>query len=209
LNEFHERTLERFLADLASESPTPGGGTAAAVTGAVGASLVEMVAQLTLSKDKFASAHSAMRAIAERARGARNELLRLADRDSRAYDAVVAARRLPKESELEKSIRGEAIQKANREATEVPMRTAHAAADLLAQLPELAEKGNPNALSDAGSAALFLQAAVEAALLNVGINLPGISDSDFVAAMREETAQIQSDTQRLRSQVLGAVRKSF
>ncbi len=80
---------------------------------------------------------------------------------------------------------------------------------LLAALPELAAKGNPNAISDAGAAALLLDACVEAALLNVGINLPGIEDPRFVAEMQRETADLQVESQRLRSQVVALVRKSF
>jgi formiminotetrahydrofolate cyclodeaminase len=89
------------------------------------------------------------------------------------------------------------------------MRTAEAAVRLLSALPELAGKGNPNAVSDAGAAALLLDACVEAALLNVGINLPGISDADFVARMQRETADLQVESQRLRSQVVALVRKQF
>jgi formiminotetrahydrofolate cyclodeaminase len=209
VTDFSKLSLERFLDDLASEAPTPGGGTAAAVSGALGASLAEMVAALTLSKEKFASAHEAMRSIAEGARLARKELLSLSRADSEAYDEVVAARRLPKETEEQKAKRQKAIEAGNRRATEVPLRTAQVAARLLAALPELVEKGNPSALSDVGAAAILLEAAAEGALLNVGINLPGVSDADFVGQMQRETAAIQVDTQRLRSQVLAAVRKRF
>jgi methenyltetrahydrofolate cyclohydrolase len=209
MTDFAALSVQSFLAELASQAPTPGGGTAAAVTGALGAGLAEMVAALTLSKEKFASVHEAMRTIAEEARRTRQELLRLADEDSAAYDAVVAARRLPRETEEEKASRASAIASANHTATEVPMRTARAAARLLGALPELVEKGNPNALSDAGAAALLLEAAAEAALLNVGINLPGVADPTFVSRMQKETAAIQVEAQRVRDQVIGAVRKSF
>lgn len=209
MTDFSKLSLEQFLAALASEAPTPGGGTAAAVAGAMGAALAEMVAQLTLSKEKFASAHEALRPIAEAAQLARAEFLNLAREDSEAYDRVVAARRLPKESEAEKSARARQIQVASRHATEVPMRTAQAAIRLLAALPELAEKGNPNAVSDVGAAALLLDACVEGALLNVGINLAGIEDGTFVAEMQRETAVLQEASQRLRSQVVALVRKRF
>jgi methenyltetrahydrofolate cyclohydrolase len=209
VTDFAKLPLERFFAELASEAPTPGGGTAAAVAGALGAALTEMVAALTLSKEKFASAHGAMRSISEAARRAREEFSKLAREDAAAYDAVVAARRLPKETEDQKGVRQEAIQVANRRATEVPMRTARLAASLLSALPELVEKGNPNALSDAGSAAILLESAVESALLNVGINLPGVSDVAFVGQMQKDTAGLQVDSQRLRSQVVAAVRKTF
>jgi formiminotetrahydrofolate cyclodeaminase len=136
-------------------------------------------------------------------------MLRLAREDSDAYDGVVAARRLPKETPDQKAERGRRLDEANRRATEVPMRTAQAAAGLLAALPELVEKGAPGAASDAGSAALLLEAAAEAALLNVGINLSGIADADFVGQMQRETADLQTEAQRLRDQVLAAVRRRF
>jgi formiminotetrahydrofolate cyclodeaminase len=209
MTDFGKLSLEQFLDALASNAPTPGGGTAAAVGGAMGASLAEMVAALTLSKEKYAASHDALRPIAEAARLARREFVRLAREDSEAYEAVVAARRLPKETEEQKADRAQKIAIANKHAAEVPMRTAKAAVRLLAALPDLAAKGNPNAISDAGAAALLLDACVEAALLNVGINLPSIEDARFVAAMQRETADLQEESQRLRSQVVALVRKSF
>ncbi len=209
MTDFTGLTLGAFLAALASEAPTPGGGTASAIAGAMGASLVEMVAGLTLSKEKYASSHEAVRPIAEAARAGRRELAALAREDSEAYDGVVAARRLPKESAQEKAERSRRLAEANRHATEVPMRTARAAIRLLSALPELVERGNPNAASDAGSAALLLEAAIEGALLNVGINLSGISDAQFVGDMQRETADLQTEAQRLRDQVVAAVRRKF
>jgi formiminotetrahydrofolate cyclodeaminase len=209
MTDFAKLSLEQFLDALASNAPTPGGGTAAAAAGAMGAALAEMVAALTLSKEKYAASHDALRPIAEAARHAREEFLRLAREDSEAYDAVVAARRLPKDTDEQKAVRAEKIAAANKHAADVPMRTARAAVRLLAALPELAAKGNPNAVSDAGAAALLLDACTEAALLNVGINLPGIEDSHFVAVMQKETADLQEEAQRVRSQVVALVRKSF
>lgn len=209
MTDFAPLTLNQFLSALASAAPTPGGGTAAAVAGSMGAALAEMVAQLTLSKEKYASSHDAVRPISEAAQLARAEFLRLAREDSEAYDGVVAARRLPKESDAEKAARQHQIAVANRNAAEVPMRTAQAAVRLLAALPELAEKGNPNAVSDVGAAALLLDACVEGALLNVGINLSGIEDPAFVALMQRETAVVQEEAQRLRSQVVALVRRRF
>ncbi len=209
MTDFAKLSVSDFLGALASEAPTPGGGTAAAVAGAMGAALTEMVAALTLSREKYATSHAAVRPIAEAARSAREEMVRLAREDSDAYDGVVAARRLPKETPDQKEERGRRLDLANRRATEVPMRTARAAAGLLAALPELVEKGAPGAVSDAGSAALLLEAAAEAALLNVGINLSGIADGEFVGQMQRETADLQTEAQRLRDQVLAAVRRRF
>jgi formiminotetrahydrofolate cyclodeaminase len=209
MTDFASFSVDAFLAALASEAPTPGGGTAAAVSGAMGAALVEMVAALTLGKEKFADSHAAVRPIAEAAATARRELLDLAREDAQAFDAVVAARRLPKETDEEKAVRARAVALSNRVATEVPMRTARAAARLLEALPELVAIGNPNAASDAGTAALLLEASAEGALLNVGINLSGVKDPAFFAEIQRETATLQSDVQRVRSKVLEAVRKKF
>jgi len=209
MTNFAKLSLEDFLAALGSDAPTPGGGTAAATAGAMGASLAEMVARLTLSKEKYAASHDAMRPILEAGQLAREEFVALAREDSEAYDAVVAARRLPKDTDEQKAARQNAIALANRRAAEVPMRTARAAARLLAALPELAEKGNPNAVSDVGAAALLLDACAEGALLNVGINLPGIEDSALVAEMQRETAVLQEASQRFRSHVVAMVRKKF
>jgi formiminotetrahydrofolate cyclodeaminase len=209
MSDFAGKTISGFLEEVASSAPTPGGGTAAAIAGAMGASLVEMVTALTLGKDKYAPAHEAMRPIAAAARTAREELLRLAREDAAAYDAVVAARRLPKGTEPERAAREEKLSAANLEAAEVPLRTARAAARLLEAVPELAEKGNPNAASDAGAAALLLEAATQAALLNVAINLPGISDSAASDRMRREAETLRIDAERLRDRALELVRRKL
>jgi len=204
---FSRLSLEEFLSALASEAPTPGGGTAAAVAGAMGASLAEMVAALTLSKEKYAASHAAVRPVAAAAAEAREEFLDLAREDSDAYDRVLAARRLSKETEEQKAERARQLAAANRRAAEIPMRTARVAAGLLSALPELAQSGNPNAVSDVGTAALLLEAAIEGALLNVSINLPGSGDPAFAAEMQRETVNLQEEAQRLRAQVLAAARK--
>jgi len=120
-----------------------------------------------------------------------------------------AEARLPKETDAEKSARSEAMQATARHAAEVPMETARCAAMLLSRVPLVAEKGNPNAASDAGVAALLLASAAEGALLNVGINLGSIRDPACVQAMEKETAKISGDVERLRAQVIALVRKTF
>ena len=209
MTETSQQTLADFLASVGSDAPTPGGGTASAVAGAMGAALTEMVVALTLGREKYASAHAAVRPIGEAARAARTQFLTLAREDADAYDDVVTARRLPKATDAEQAQRREALALANRRATEVPMRTAQLALRLLGLLPELVELGNPNAASDAGAAALLLETAAEGALLNVGINLPGVSDPQLVSRLQRETADLQENAQRLRSHVLAAVRKRF
>jgi formiminotetrahydrofolate cyclodeaminase len=209
MSEPSQQTVTDFLASVASDAPTPGGGTSSAIAGAMGAALAEMVVALTLAREKYASAHETVRPIGEAAKAARTQFLSLARDDADSYEDVVTARRLPRATDAEKAGRDEALAVANRRAAEVPMRTAQLAVKLLGLLPELVEVGNPNAASDAGSAALLLEAAAEGALLNVAINLPGVPDPAFVARMQRETADLQENAQRLRSHVLEAVRKRF
>jgi len=204
---FEKLPFDQLVGALASDAPTPGGGTAAALAGAMGASLAEMVAALTLAKEKYSESHDAVRPIGEAAASTRERLLRLAQEDSDSYDAVVAARRLPKDTDEQKAERSRRMAETNRLAAEVPMRTAREAAGLLAALPELAEKGNPNAASDAGAAALLLEAAVQGALLNVAINLVGAQDGGFAAQMTEESERVAREASRVREKVLAAVRK--
>lgn len=207
--DFDKTSFEDLLTAFGSDAPTPGGGTAAALAGAMGAALAEMVASLTLSKDKYAAVHEAVRPIAGLARRTRQELQRLAREDSDAYDEVVAARRLPKDTPDQQRVRARKTSDANRLAAEVPMRTARAAARLLAVLPDLARKGNPNAASDAGAAALLLESAVHAALLNVAINLGGIEDPPFAAETRAEAQRLGDEASRVRERVLATVRAAF
>src|SRR5688572_4813516 len=204
--DYRTTSFEDLVAALASDAPTPGGGTAAALAGATGAALVEMVGALTLSKEKYAASHDAVRPIADEARRAREEFLRLAREDAESYEAVLAARRLPKTTDDDRALRAARITAANRVAAEVPLRTARTAAALLARLPVLAEKGNPNAASDAGAAALLLEAAAQAALLNVAINLGGTEDPGFAAPLTQEAERIAQDAARLREEILRAVR---
>ena len=206
---FEKQSIADFCAALASSDPTPGGGTASAAAGAVGASLVSMVIALTLSKEKYRDAAADLAPIAAEADQAGKRLRRLMQEDAEAYDGMVAARKLPKETDEERESRKRAMNAAAHRATEVPMETARIASALLSRVPLVAEKGNPNASSDAGVAALLLASAAEGALLNVGINLTSIADAAFAGQMEKETAQIQSDVERWSAQVIALVRKTF
>lgn len=207
--DFDKTSFADLLNAFASDAPTPGGGSAAALAGAMGAALAEMVASLTLSKEKYAASHEAVRPIAGLARRTRQELQRLAHEDSEAYDAVVAARRLPKDTPDQEKVRTRKTSEANRLAAEVPMRTARSAVRLLGAMPDLAKKGNPNAASDAGAAALLLEAAAHAALLNVAINLGGIDDAAFAADLKAESQRLSDEAVRIRERALATVRAAF
>ncbi len=172
-------SISDFAAALASDAPTPGGGSASAAAGAAGAGLLSMVVRLTLGKEKYKDAWAVLEALLPQLDAHRARLLELVDEDTKAYDAIVASQKLPKETEAEKAARKKAIDDATVLATTVPMQTAFYAEQALRAAPTVAEKGNPNTASDALVAALLLSAAVEGALANVNINLGGIADPEL------------------------------
>jgi len=180
-----------FSLALASDAPAPGGGSASAASGAFGAALLEMVVRLTLGKEKYRASWADLEPLADRLREARVRLLELVDEDTKAFDAVVTARRLPKESEEDRAERERAIDAANVLATTVPIQTAFFAHEALKTAPAVLEKGNPNAASDAWVAGLLLHGAALGALANVRINLPGVSDPELSRGFREDAADLE------------------
>jgi formiminotetrahydrofolate cyclodeaminase len=164
--------VREMHARLASREPIPGGGSAAALAGAMGASLVAMVAELTIPKAQDPEPQARLRQIRDQALARRDELLDLADEDAIAYGAVVTARRMPKDTKEEQAARAEALRRTMLAAAEAPLRAARAAAEVVLLARAIAPIGNPNAVSDAGVAAELAQAAVRGAILNVRINLP-------------------------------------
>jgi methenyltetrahydrofolate cyclohydrolase len=179
-------SVEDFAAALASDAPAPGGGSAAAAGGANGAGLLAMVVRLTLGKEKYKAAWAELAPLVDRLDAARARLVELIDEDTKAFDGILAARRLPKETDADKAARQKAIDAANVLATTVPMQTAFFAHEALRTAPLVLEKGNPNAASDAWAGALAAWAAVLAALANVRINLPGVTDADLSRGFRED-----------------------
>jgi len=164
-------SIHAFLERLKSSAPTPGGGAVAALAGALGAALAHMVAALTAGKKKFAAVDAEFRAAMPGLEAAIVELEELMDADARAFDAVMAAMRLPKTDPAEAEARARALEAAALHAAEVPLRTLDLVATLLPAVELAAAKGNPHAVSDAGMAALLVIAAARAAAMNVRINL--------------------------------------
>ena len=199
------KSLREFQDALASDAPTPGGGSAVGVALGQAAALSIMVSDLTLSNEKFADGW----AVAERVKNIAIPLLDrgldLAIDDSDAFDAVVNSFRLPKETEDEKNQRRLAIRQATLGAAEVPYQTALSALELLQYLPELAEKGNGNAASDAGVAGLLASAALKGAVFNVQINLQSLPD-DYGVEMRENLPSIIEDGRIYSRKCMDAVR---
>ncbi|MFQ5877355.1 MAG: cyclodeaminase/cyclohydrolase family protein [Acidobacteriota bacterium] len=198
-------TLEEFSDRLASGTPTPGGGSAAALSGAVSASLIRMVCDLTIGREAYRAHEEELRSIRRRAEGLRRDLLALVDRDAQAYDGVVRAMRMPKGSDPEREARAAAIRQATLFATETPMATAEGCAALIGLAVELIRKGNRNAVSDAGSAALFAYGGLRSAVMNVRINLPGLEDAARAARARERVRGLEVGSERLREEALSAM----
>jgi len=191
---FLEESLRGFLDGLASPSPTPGGGSAAALAGALAAALVSMVSGLTVGSPRCADAHSQAKVLLGRSEALREELQDLTETDAAAYASVSAAMKLPKDSDEEKQTRTLQLQKTLHWAMAVPLDVARRA-DAVAQLAvEAAEIGNVNAVSDAGVAALLAQAAVKAAQLNVAINAAFIQDKEAGALALAELDELMART---------------
>ena len=164
--------MRELTTRLASREPIPGGGSAAALAGAMGAALVSMVAELTIGRPDAADHEPELRELHAGALLRRDILLDLAEADAAAYAAVVSSRRMPKETEAEREARATAMLTTMVTAAEVPLQTARVAAEVLEMARSIAPIGNPNAVSDAGVAAQLAAAAIRGALLNVRINLP-------------------------------------
>ena len=179
-----DKTVTQLLDAFASPAPTPGGGSASALAGAMAASLLEMVAAMPKTARGTPEDRAALDAVHPKLKALREELTRLVDRDSAAYDEVVAAYRLPKATDEEKAARKQAVTEAMKLATQVPLETARAAAAVVAYSRIVAEHGNPNAKSDAGVAASLAGSAFSGARMNVETNLDGLGDPEFVARVR-------------------------
>ena len=191
----------RDLTDrLASREPIPGGGSASALAGAMGAALVAMVAELTIGRPESVEHEVALRELRTAGQQRCTELLELAEQDAVAYQAVVKARRLPKDSEADRQARSAALSSAMVDAARVPLQTAVAAAEVLDLAQRIAPIGNRNAVSDAGVAAQLAVAALRGAVLNVQINLPYLPEDHLLrhsapaeVARLEELAAERSD----------------
>lgn len=193
--------VQEFLDGLASSAATPGGGSAAALMGAMGAALVGMVCELTIGKKNDLEADDEMKAVLAEAENLRARLTQMIAEDIAAFDLLMAAYALPKENDAQKTARGAAIQAGLKQATEVPLACARICAEVIDLSHRAAKKGNLNVISDAGVAALAAQAALRSAALNVYINAPGIKDRGFADA---RLAEIEALTRSAVSQAEAA-----
>ena len=192
-----QQTVEDFLTQLASDAPTPGGGPVAAVSGAAGAALISMVCNLTIGRKGYEETEQRMHAILAEAESARSAFLEMADRDATAFDGVMAAFKMPKETDAEKAVRSQAIQRGYEHAASVPMEIGRKAAELMELAREVTEVGNANAASDGACAAQALSAAVWCASYNVDINAAALKDQSRATALRDEVEAMRASTAAL------------
>lgn len=190
-----------FLEALASAAPTPGGGSVAALTGALGAGLISMVCNLTLGKEKYKGVEAEVARLLEESEKLRLELMGLIEADMGVYGKLSAAYKLPKDSDQDKAARTAAIQAALKEATGVPLAIARACARLVELCPPVGKVGNIGAISDIGVAVLLGEASLRSAALNVAINLGSLKDEAFVQSTRREMDGLQAGKPELKELV--------
>ena len=181
--------LKGFLDELASDSPAPGGGSVAALAGALGASLNAMVCNLTIGKKGYENDEAMLKALRFRSTKIKDELVELIDKDTEAFNAVMAAYKMSKDDKK----RGDAIQDALKGAAEVPFGVAKLCKEMLTLSRDVAAKGNKNSITDAGSAALMADAGLQIAALNVRINLSSIKDEKFTEEMDQKLSEIEAE----------------
>ena len=200
-----DRSVRDFLEAVASSTPTPGGGSVAALSGALSAALSRMVFALAIGKQGYENVEEELRRLETRGQELQQRLLRLVDEDAAAYDAVVAAVRRPRTTETEREARVNAIQSAYLHATEVPLDTMEACSEALEIALVAAEKGNRSAVTDAGVAALLAQAGVRGASLNARINLAALRDHAVRAQLEERLAAIIEQADKIGQEVTALV----
>jgi len=194
-----------FLNDLASSAPTPGGGSAAALNGAMGTALVTMVANLTVGKKGYEEFEDELKVARDRLLPLRERFLNLVEEDADSFKKVMAAYKRPKMTEADKQERDIAISEALKVAADVPFKTLSLALDVLRMSRPIVEYGNKNSVSDSGVGTMNLDAAFKGARLNVLINLGGIRDAAWVAAKRETLDEMTSECDGLVKDYLGIV----
>lgn len=201
-----DQPIQQFLDELASKASTPGGGSAAAIMGAMAAALGSMVGHFTVGKKGYEDVDAEVREILSQCEQLREKLTGMIKADIDVFNQVMGAYGMPKDDDDQKAKRSQAIQAALKEATDVPLACARAAAEMIGLCKPLAEKGNKNVISDAGVAVLAAEAALRSAALNVYINIGGIKDEDFKQSRAKDLEKALAGTRELTDEVYDIVK---
>lgn len=204
-----DKSLQVFLDELASGAPTPGGGSGAAVMGAMGAALVSMVCNITVGKKGYEEVEGDMKDVLKQAEELRGRLTDMIRADVEVFDRLMASYGLPKETDDEKAVRSEEIQSSLKEATDVPLSCARACAEAIELCRRAAEKGNLNVISDAGVAVVAADAALKSAALNVYINVGSIKDKAFAEGRSTELEKILKSAEGQTSEIYELVKSKL
>jgi formiminotetrahydrofolate cyclodeaminase len=199
-------TIQTFLTELASAAPTPGGGGAAAISGAMGAALVSMVCNLTIGKKKYVEVEAELKEVLAKSEGLRVVLTGMIGEDVQAFDAVMGAYGLPKATDDEKAARAEKIQAALKTACDVPLACCRACRAVIDLAAITADKGNLNVVSDAGVAVLSAYAGLRSAALNVYVNAKGLEDREFADERLQELEGLLADAGTLTEKIYAVVK---
>jgi len=200
-----KKTLNGFADETASESPAPGGGSIAAYTGALGAALGVMVANLSAHKRGWDDKWNYFSDIAEKGQNIKDRLIYLVDEDTEAFNKIMSAIRLPKSSSDEKQARKTALEAATKNAIEVPLRVMKTAMESYSLLDLMAKEGNPASVSDAGVGALCTHAAIHGACLNVQINCAGFSDEGYAQEKISKAKALVAESEKIQKSILAKV----
>jgi formiminotetrahydrofolate cyclodeaminase len=202
-----KKQVDDFIEELASDSPAPGGGSVAALSGAMGAGLVSMVARLTIGKKGYEDVEGAMKQTLAASEKIRAELTLLVDKDTQEFNQVMAAFKMPKKTQEEKSLRSDSIQGAFQNATVTPLMVAELCLGVLELAMSIAGKANQNAASDLGVAAQMAYAGAQGAVMNVKINLPSIKNLQFSEEKTTKALAFLKSAKSVQGQVLQEINK--
>ncbi len=202
MTEVYTKTINDFLAEASSSSPTPGGGNVSAVVATLGGSMIAMVANLTQGKKGYEEFQDENKEILDAVMKSIEELKELTLKDMAAFENYMKAFRMPKETDEEKNARKEAIQDAAKHATMVPLTICRTCLELLKQADRLSRFGNKMAISDVGVGAYVCEAALRACMLSVDINIPTIKDEAFVTDVLNERARLFAEAEKLKGKAL-------
>jgi len=204
-----QSSIEGFLDELASRSPTPGGGSAAAMMGAIGAALLSMVCNLTIGKAKYRDVEEELSVVLGRTEQLRTQLTEMIEEDVESFGAVMRAYAMPRQTPEQSVLRSQAIQNALKAATQVPLRCCRVCREIIDLSAVVAQKGNSQVVSDAGVAVLVAHAALRSGALNVMINIKAMTDRPFVAKQLTELDELLSQASVATEACYQSVRKSI